>query len=355
MVAATAASRNSEKESEYDEGEPVSSASEYSESSASSSGPPRKPRRPRKIAGGRYRLGAKLGEGSYSEVYAAVDTKTGENFAAKLEWQKAEKTDKLLKEAELYKELPQGVGLPQVHWAGSQGEFDVMVLDLLGPSLDALFRIFKRFSVKTAAVIGKQAVDLIRQVHSRGILYRDIKPHNFLTGIGPNGSNRIHLVDFGLSKRFLDKDTGEHYKLKCEKGRGIAGTVRYSSPFLHDGYIASRRDDLLAVGYVLLHFLRGDLPWLNVSAKDKKSRNRKIGRRKAETSDAELCEGFPQQFVDYFTYLRSLGFYDEPDYQRLQRLFDDILGQMGATGDIQLDWNLSDETTERRRKRLRIH
>merc|ERR1719199_457576 len=166
-----------------------------------------------------------------------------------------------------------------------------------------------------------------------------MKPHNFLMGLGEKGSGRVHLVDFGLAKRWNDEVTGEHCKLHIKKGRGITGTVRYSSPNVHEGYDASRRDDLLALGYVLLHWLRGGLPWLRISAKDKKQRNELIRKRKAATSDEELCKGLPNEFVKYFEYLRALEFYDRPDYKRLQRLLDAVLAQEGWKNDYIFDWN----------------
>jgi serine/threonine protein kinase len=353
MVAASSYSKGSEDPQDE---EPEEEEDEYesysSEEQGSSSAEPVQPKHPRSV-GNRWKVGVKLGAGSYSEVFRATDRETGEAFAVKMEWQKAEKTDKLLKEAELYKELQHGSGIPRVRWSGSQGEYNLMVLDLLGPSLDDLFKKLRRFSVKTVSMLAKQVITRLQFVHKCGILYRDIKPHNFLMGVGEKGSRKVYLVDFGLSKRYLDRETGEHYKCKIEKGRGIAGTVRYSSPFLHEGYEASRRDDMFALGYVLMHLLRGELPWLGISAKDKKVRNKRIGKKKDEVSDEDLCRGFPRQFVEYFRYLRSLGFYDEPDYDRLQRLFDQALEEASLPHDYVYDWTTSSGDPPAKRRRLR--
>lgn len=125
--------------------------------------------------------------------------------------------------------------------------------------------------------------------------------------------------------------------------------MRYTSPNVHEGYDASRRDDLLALGYVLLHLLRGDLPWLKVSSKDKKVRNEKIRKKKAETSDEQLCSGFPVQFIEYFQYLRSLQFCDEPDYARLQRILDAVLEEEDLEHDLVFDWSSGDRECKRRR------
>jgi serine/threonine protein kinase len=200
-------------------------------------------------------------------------------------------------------------------------------------------------------MIAKQVITRLEHVHKCGVLYRDIKPHNFLIGVGEE-VGRIYLVDFGLSKRYLDAKTGDHYKCKIEKGRGIAGTVRYSSPFLHDGYEASRRDDLFALGYVLMHLLRGDLPWLDISHKDKKVRNKRIGQKKADTSDKDLCSGFPPQFVEYFRYMRSVGFYDKPDYDRLQGILDKVLKELKLQNDLVYDWSEDNDARPKKKRKL---
>jgi len=340
MPAAHAEIESSSYEDEYEE-EDYSLSSDEFESSSSS---PRKPPPP-KVVAGRYRLGKKLGSGSYSDVHLGIDKTSGDQVAVKLEWTKAEKTNKLLNEAALYQSFKRTAGIPRVHWWGSLGEYNIMVLDILGPSLDDLFKKWKKFSVKTVAILAKQLIQRLESVHDCGILYRDIKPHNFLMGVGDKGSSRVYLVDFGLAKRWRDEKTGEHAKLNIKKGRLITGTVRYSSPNLHEGYDASRRDDLLALGYVLLHLLRGGLPWLRVSAKSKRTRNERIRRAKAQVSDAELCAGFPHEFVEYFRYCRDLEFYEKPDYARLQNLFRDMMAREGLAHDFKYDWTPRDRET----------
>mmetsp|Transcript_26838 Transcript_26838/g.42919 ORF Transcript_26838/g.42919 Transcript_26838/m.42919 type:complete len:381 (+) Transcript_26838:40-1182(+) len=323
------------EEEEYEE-------SSYTEDEVESSSTEGKPAIPT-VVGERYRTGKKLGSGSYSEVHLAIDKISGEKVAIKFEWQKAEKTNKLLNEAKYYQDLKNDVGFPRIRWCGSKGEYNMMVLDLLGPSLDDLFKKRKRFSVKTVLMLAKQMVDRLKYVHDCGILYRDIKPHNFLMGVGEQGSKRVYLVDFGLAKRYRDAETGAHSELRIKKGRGVTGTVRYSSLNVHEGYDASRRDDLLALGYVLLHFLRGGLPWLGISAKSKRTKHELIRRRKNKTSDEDLCSGFPEEFVEYFKYCRSLEFYDRPDYLRIQKMFDRVLVREGYANDHKFDWMVQDD------------
>lgn len=112
--------------------------------------------------------------------------RTNDEVAIKLEPLKA-KCPQLLYESKLYRVLQGGVGVPNVHWFGVEGDFNVLVIDLLGPSLEDLFRYCqKKFSLKTVLMLADQLLKRIEFVHSRHFLHRDIKPDNFLIGMGSN-------------------------------------------------------------------------------------------------------------------------------------------------------------------------
>eukprot|EP00929_Paragymnodinium_shiwhaense_P002257 TRINITY_DN102462_c0_g1_i1.p1 TRINITY_DN102462_c0_g1~~TRINITY_DN102462_c0_g1_i1.p1 ORF type:complete len:379 (-),score=94.67 TRINITY_DN102462_c0_g1_i1:277-1413(-) len=284
-----------------------------------------------------YTVGTMLGSGSYSEVYAGSHCKTGEQVAVKIEWQKAEKTGKLLEEAQFYVTLGRCRDVPRVRWVGVQGEYNIMVMDVLGVSLDDLFKKLQKFSLKTTLLVAEQVIDRLEYVHKCGILYRDIKPHNFLFG-REDKVHMLHLVDFGLAKSFLDKKK-QHVPCVRKKRTGVTGTVRYSSINVHLGYDAGRRDDLEAAGYMFLHFLRGNLPWLGMSATSKKTKHQVIGDKKMATSDEALCAGFPREFVEYFSYCRSLKFEDKPDYNKLREMLRSCFHKHGFAKDYQYDWS----------------
>jgi len=319
---------------EEEEEEEESEEDDLEESSESSIHPPTLP----KLVAGRYSLlsSQEIGSGSYSEVYMGVDQGTGDQVAIKVEWTKAEKGDKLLGEGKFYEDLGKCGDAPHIRWVGTEGQYNMMVMDLLGPSLDMFFKQCGKFTLKTTLVVAKQVLDRLEYVHECGILYRDIKPHNFLVGLGDN-SGRIYIVDFGLAKRFRDKN-GEHMQCSKKKKSGVTGTVRYSSINVHEGLDASRRDDLEATGYMLIHFLRGDLPWLGLKAKSKRSKHKAIGRVKSETSDEDLCQGLPEEFCEYFRYCRSLEFADKPDYAYLRSLFQKLREKHGFVDDNEFDW-----------------
>ncbi|CAK9110247.1 unnamed protein product [Durusdinium trenchii] len=231
---------------------------------------------------GRFQILRKLGSGSYSVVHLAFDKEENQLVAVKFEWQNAEKTDKLLKEAALLEVF--GSRSPRTTsmiWTGTKGEYDIMAMNLLGPSLEDVFmkKCRRKFSLKTVLMIGEQMIDCMEFVHSHKILHRDIKPSNFV--LGPKGQQeKIYVVDFGLAKSFRD-GRGRH--IPCVKKSGMTGTARYTTVNLHRGYEPSRRDDLGSIGYVLLYFLRGQLPWQGINHRDKKKRKKRIGKKKTAT------------------------------------------------------------------------
>lgn len=220
-----------------------------------------------------------------------------------------------------------------------------MVMERLGPSLKELVskNRSKKFSVKTVAMVAEQVVRILQAVHQCGIVYRDIKPHNFLLGLGER-SKRLHVVDFGLSKPYIDGE-GNHMPYAKKKRGGITGTALYSSQNVHAGYNASRRDDLEAAGYMFVHLLKGALPWTGFKSVSKRTRHKKVGLRKMAIADEDLLEGFPHEFVEYFQYCRSLKFKDEPDYDYLRELMKNVVVNCGCPLDGLFDWESGKRTT----------
>jgi len=317
------------------EDEEEESEEESEESESETPVPPPIPQ----IVGDRFLVKGKIGSGSYSDIYQGCDQKTDEEVAVKVEWHYAEKGDKLLEEANFYQSLGkvQSMGrAPNIRWSGTVSEYNLMVMDLLGPSIDELFKDAGRFSLKTVLMLGEQIIDCLESVHESGILYRDIKPHNFLMGLGEN-AGKVYIVDFGLAKRYLDKHN-EHISCSSKKRRRVTGTVRYSSLNVHAGLDASRRDDLEAVGYMLVHWLKGELPWLGLKPCAKKTKHEVIGEKKLIVPDAELCEGLPGEFAEYFKYCRELEFAEKPDYARLRGLMRAVFEEKGYQTDFRFDW-----------------
>lgn len=287
--------------------------------------------------GGKYRLDRKIGSGSFGEIYVGTNMNTGEQVAIKLENIKS-KHPQLLYESKVYKMLAGGVGIPNVYWYGVEGEWNVMVIDLLGPSLEDLFNFCNRkFSLKTVLMLADQMITRIEYVHAKNFIHRDIKPDNFLVGAGKK-SGLVYIIDFGLAKKYRDAKTQQH--IPYRENKNLTGTARYASINTHLGIEQSRRDDLEALGYVLMYFNRGSLPWQGLRAQTKKDKYEKIMEKKMGTQIEVLCKGYPSEFVNYLNYCRSLRFEDKPDYAYLRRSLKDLFFREGFQFDYVFDWTV---------------
>lgn len=287
------------------------------------------------VVGERYRVGKKIGEGSFGIIYEGVNIETNEQVAIKFEPRKSD-APQLRDEYKTYQILSGTTGVPQVYFYGIESSYNVLVLDLLGPSLEDLFELCSRtFSIKTVCMLAKQMLQRVRACHEKHLIYRDIKPDNFLMGRGPN-SGTVFLIDFGMAKYYRDPHSKIHIPYREKKS--LSGTARYMSINTHLGREQSRRDDLEALGHVFMYFLRGGLPWQGLKAATNKQKYEKIGEKKQQVSISELCHGYPDEFAKYLTYARHLKFEEQPDYDYLIKLFNTVLKKQHLVDDGMFDW-----------------
>ena len=289
------------------------------------------------IVGGKYRLVRKIGSGSFGDIYLAINTTNGEEVAAKIESIKA-RHPQLLYEFKLYKILQGGIGIPHIRWYGPERDYNVLVMDLLGPSLEDLFNFCsRRFTMKTVLMLATQMIGRIEFIHNKNYIHRDMKPDNFLMGIGRQ-CNKLFLIDYGLARKFRDNRTRQH--IAYREGKNLTGTSRYASINGHLGIEQSRRDDMESLGYVLMYFNRGSLPWQGLKAATKKQKYEKISEKKMSTPVEVLCKGFPAEFAMYLNYCRGLRFEEGPDYMYLRQLFRILFRTLNHQYDYTFDWTM---------------
>lgn len=272
-----------------------------------------------RILGNDFKFIDKLGSGSFGEVYLVEDLKHRQ-YAVKIE-EKSEHS-RLNEENKIYKRLKKaGItsGIPKVYKTIDTPEYNIMLMELLGKNLDDLLTESQnKFQMGTVLKLGYDIVSLLEKIHNANLLHRDIKPNNFMIGNGKN-RDKLYIMDFGLSKQYITKDNN-HIAFKVD--RSLVGTARYASINIHLGYEPSRRDDLEAVGYMLIYFIKGTLPWKGLKKKNSKmDQIHLIKRVKLCTTIDKLCSDLPKEFTEYIKYCRNLKFDEKPDYDYMRNLF----------------------------------
>jgi len=351
-----------------------------------------------------------IGKGTTGKIYRCIDLNYNIPVAIKVE-NIVQNKSHLYDEYKMYKYLSSVDGIPRVYDFKSSETNQIMVMELLGPSVDSMFRYCgKQFSMKTICMLAKRMILLLESVHKKGVVYRDIKPENFVVGnvitlkdedIEDNGNdsssteinssippkanprqndykkrkgkiynslspnfidsyldldtlpaqehplNQIYLLDFGLSEFFIDRNTRTHVQNRL---RPPCGTPRYMSIRTHQFRQQSRRDDLESLGYLLLYFLKkGNLPWQGITATDVKSMIYRIWDKKETIPLEKLFKDCPEQFITYMNYTRNLNFTEKPDYKYLIGLFDEILESINEVDDGIFDWYIQIQKEQERK------
>lgn len=317
-----------------------------------------------------------------TEVYEARE-KNGNNVILKIENETGALRHTIEREYDILSCLKGAVGIPNLRAFGKIENRNGFTLEYVGDNLETLLEKCRgQFSLKTVLMLVDQMISRVEYIHSRGIVHRNIKPDVFAMGL-PNNINEttVHIIDFAVAKRYrfplynppsgyvhfllpveeekIDKHEKEFFShITFSKEKEIVGTARFASKRAQMGMEQSRRDDMESLGYTIVYFLKGRLPWqgiiphrLSLSRADSTSSKKtphhptpaplhlqSILQKKMQLSSRELCDGLPIEFVRYFEHCSSLNFEDRPDYNYLRNLFRTCFERMNFVWDNTFDW-----------------
>ena len=272
----------------------------------------------------KYKPIKKIGIGAFGDIYSVIDLNYKKSFAMKTENIEAEPKS-LESEAYYLYNLQGGLGIPKIITYGHIKKYNILIETLLNESLYNIFiKNDKYCSLIDICLIGIQMLDRLEWIHSKNILYRDVKPENCLIGL--KDPNLIYIVDFGLCKRYRSSKTGKHIPLR-QTGK-FSGTMEYASSYVLKGNESSRRDDLISLGYMLIFLFKKNLPW-KISIKEiNREKYLELINKKETNDNGLLFTNLPQEFVDYIIYTNNLKFEQAPDYSYLSSLFKSIIFKM---------------------------
>ena len=289
----------------------------------------------------KYEIRMPIAEGSYGCVFKGKDVIVDQDVAIKIEG--AVMCSSVKTEAEVYKVLHQkltagdtsggmeeSVGIPHIYWFGTgflwnKVYHNILVMENLGSDLDTLLLQtgdIGHFSTKTVLMLAEQILNSVEFVHQKNYIHRDIKPENLLMGLGES-KGTVYLADYNIAK--INDE-------KYEEDFHVWATPEFASINTHLGISQSRRDDMVSIGYSLMLFLSGTLPWYELKGW------KKIGEAKKLTPVEDICKGCPIEFHMYLHYCYGLQFDEKPDYDYLRKLFRKLFHGLGYEYDWIFDW-----------------
>lgn len=284
----------------------------------------------------RWKVYKSIGKGAFGEIYQCEDLETGAQVALKTE--KLDSKKRVLKiEVAVLKKLQACPFVCRYQQFGRHEEFHFVVMELLGENLSVLRKRQpgKRFSIGTTMRLGMQMVRAIEGMHDHGYLHRDIKPSNFAMGRHHENRDWCFLIDFGLARRYV-LPSGDIRTAR--ESAGFRGTARYASINSHLSKELSRRDDMWSLLYMMIEFLKGNLPWSNIENKED------VGRRKIELDSLDLVAGLPPEMASFMEHLRTLDYKDKPNYDFIADLCNQMMENAGVPEEEHYDWELKEDS-----------
>ena len=269
------------------------------------------------------------------QIYKGINKKTNEDIAIKIIFENTE-FHYLIHEYSILNNLQNIENFPKIIFFSQSEENVILITNLLGKNLEQLIRNqpTKHFSLKTTLMLSIQILKIIQIFHEKNYIHRNIKPENFLIGL--KNFSLINLIGFNLSRYYINQKDNIHIPYK--EGKSFIGTIRFCSIYTHFGFEQSRRDDLQSIGFMLIYFIKGSLPWMGIKCKNIKEKIMRIKEKKIEVTPGILCHNVDFSIKSYFDYVLNLKFEEKPNYEFLINLFLDDLKRNNFDNDLNFDW-----------------
>lgn len=268
---------------------------------------------------GNYKIGSLIGQGSFGNVYSCKNKLTNNDYAMKID-KSAYDVKSIRYEASILKYLKKVPNVAKLIHYGSIDNKQYMVLELYGLTLEEYIISNKSINMIDKINYALQMLNIIKNVHSKGIIHRDIKPENFVFTID---MRELVLIDFGLSKLYLDGSKNHKRQNKTEK---LIGCLHYASINSHDKIELSRRDDLISLFYSFIYMFFGKLPWNNISSKTISSKMEMIKyEKKMFIHNQDYDCNIMKKMKNTVNYLYELDYDEKPNYFLMEIHINNIL------------------------------
>ncbi|KAI6184052.1 putative serine/threonine-protein kinase K06H7.1 [Aphelenchoides bicaudatus] len=294
-----------------------------------------------KTVGKKWKVMNKIDEGNCGVIYLVQDTKTKAEAAMKVEPSNLIGGSVLKMEAQILKRMQGRKFVAQLLSSGKKKErYSYMVMTLFGASLSQLFMQCKEeFTVSTQIRLGIQILYSLKQLHEVGYVHRDVKPANFVVGRKGSEARMLHLLDFGMARRYVTHNKRKAAEIRKPRENALfRGTMKYCSANTHTQNEQGRPDDLWSMLYMLAE-MRKELPWSHfIDAY-------KIGKLKNATTDEELLVKCPPQMLLIAKHLRTLDYFKRPDYQLIFDILFKLMEELNVKYSDPFDWEVADVST----------